>query len=149
MNWPSVWKLVSLRGKVAYWRGVGCVSGAVSPDAALLELGNAPRDTTIRLTRSPDLRIRSTTCSWLAALTSSPLIYQKHCFQTTVKIVLNKIVFHKTVFVVFCFILCYTWNNLFPPDSKLKQIIFFLTFLDSRVSNLSFMKVKFGNNNNT
>lgn len=97
MNWPSVWKLVSLRGKVAYWRGVGCVSGAVSPDAALLELGNAPRDTTIRLTRSPDLRIRSTTCSWLAALTSSPLICQKHCFQTTIQIVLNKIMFYKTV----------------------------------------------------
>lgn len=78
--------LLSLRGRVAYWR-VGGVDGAV-PVPLLpghenvmldLELGTVlivedEGETTVIWTKSPERRIRPTTCSCDADDTSSPLI---------------------------------------------------------------------------
>jgi len=71
----------NLRGKVeAYCRGwVAPAPVVVRFSSAPFPVGEREMVTTVSDTRSPDFRIRFTTRSWLACLTSSPLIwnYQK------------------------------------------------------------------------
>lgn len=93
MNWfslkkhlPNVAKLLSFRGRVAYWRGLGVISESVAAD---LELGMAPNDTTVIETKSPELLISSTTRSWEAAETSSPFIWRNNKNQKYLNYKLN------------------------------------------------------------
>lgn len=77
-NLPKVGKLLlSFLGRVAYCRGVGAASCCASPVTADFDEGKGPSDTTDNETKSPDLLIRSTTCSCEAVDTSSPFICKK------------------------------------------------------------------------
>lgn len=72
---PITTLLLPLRGRVAYCLWIGWLVGKRAADCEFgrLIIG----ETTVILTSSPDFRIRSTTCSCDAVVTSSPLIYEK------------------------------------------------------------------------
>ena len=118
---PMATLFVALRGSVAYCRCIGWLVGSAAADWELGRLRTG--ETTVMRTSSPDLRIRSTTCSCSAVVTSSSFICQGSIIYLIILILyldkpLNPFLYVEIFYIAYCLtvFICFYWCEFIAND---------------------------------